>query len=84
MSKEILIRIVGEREFDTHRTRNFAEELSNDLVRAKLGYVDEPDSVTNEIRVKITSNRLAGEVRQIVNSLIKKHLMVDDIEIVKG
>lgn len=83
MPKKIVLRVVGERASDIHRTRNFAEELHAELHRTGFGTTADPDGIVNELWVELGSSRVVGEATRLMNGIIKKHLMQEDIQIEK-
>jgi hypothetical protein len=76
-----LLRVVGSRAGDVHRTRNFAEELHLDLKRSGLGTTTDPDAMTTELLVTIPKPRDLGAARSLIDRVLRKHLMVDDVQI---
>ena len=58
-----------------HRVRNFTEELS--LTLGSLGDLpmDQADAATTKIIVSTIDKRDVGRCKQLVEALLKKHLM---------
>jgi hypothetical protein len=77
------LEVVGERACDWHRSRNFAQELHDLLVEKHLGTTLNPDSMTTELLVMFRTKGRLGEALQLLRHLMSKHLMENDINVVR-
>jgi hypothetical protein len=61
-----------------HRVRNFAEELS--LALGELGELpmDQADAATTKVVVRNVARRDLGRCKQLIERLLKKHLMITE------
>ncbi len=83
MTKGYVIRVIGERSSDIHRTRNFAEELRVELKRRGFGTTSDPDSVMDTFRIEVSKKQYLGNTSKLIHELVAKHLMKNDVQIEK-
>ena len=82
MTWRYLIRVVGERAADVHRTRNMAEELHVEFVRCGYGTTSDPDVVTTEFQINVESKKNLGDAALLVRAILRKHYLTEeDVEI---
>jgi hypothetical protein len=77
------LEVTGERASDWHRSRNFAAELHNTLVEKHLGTTLNRHRMTTELLVTFRTKRRLGEALQLLRELMSKHLMENDINVVR-
>lgn len=77
------LEVVGERATDWHRSRTFAEELRSTLAEKHLGTTSNPRTMTTELLVTFRTKRRLGEALQLLRHLMSKHLMENDINVVR-
>lgn len=84
MSKpEYLIKIIGERASDIHRSRNMAEDINVQLTEKGIGTTSNPDTMTTEFNILIEKKRKIGEATELIKKIISNHLMEQDVKIEK-
>ena len=60
-----------------------AEELHVEFLHRGYGTTSDPDTMTTEFHIHVSSKRNLGEAAKLMRSIISKHLMENDVEIDK-
>jgi hypothetical protein len=81
MAAEFLVRVIGNRATDVHRSRNMAEQLHVEFERRGYGTTSDPDTMTTELTVRVKHKRDLGNARMLIDEIVARHLMEDDVEI---
>ena len=74
----ITFAVIGHEGTGVHRTRNWAEDVQRDIGRHRFGNVENPDTATDKVWIRMSSPRVRGDLAGAIQWSLRHHNLLED------